>query len=132
MGKDLENVFRELKDDVSSFAELKLELLKLNTYERISKVIAILSYGLLLSALVILALLFTMLTLGFLFSTWLDSTTAGFGIVAVLYLILIVIVILNKQRICLKVVNIVISTLYATDKKNAEPENKTYETANSD
>jgi len=117
MKKDLGNVFRELKDDVSSFAELKFELLKLNTYERISKVIAILSYGLLLSLLVLITLLFAMLTLGFLFSNLLDSTTAGFGIVVTLYLILVVIVIILKKRIRLKVMNIIISALVSTDKK---------------
>jgi len=117
MKKDLENVFRELKDDVTSFAELKFELLKLNTYERISKVIAILSYGLLLSSLALITLLFAMLTLGLLFSQWLDSTIAGFGIVVALYVILVVIVIMNKNRIRQRVMNIIISALISSDKK---------------
>ena len=117
MGKDAENVFRELKDDLSSYAELKLELLKINTYERISKVIAVLSYGLLLSTLALITLLFLMLALGFLFSKWLDSTAAGIGIVAAFYLILVVVVLVNKNRICLKVINIVISALNSSDQK---------------
>jgi len=117
MGKDAENVFRELKDDISSYAELKLELLKINTYERISKVIAILSYGLLLSTLALITLLFLMLALGFLFSKWLDSTAAGIGIVAAIYLILGIVVIANKNRICLRVINIVISALNSSDQK---------------
>jgi hypothetical protein len=132
MGKDFENVFRELKDDVASYAELKLELLKLNTYERISKVIAILSYGLLLSAMVILVLLFAMLALGFLFSLWVDSMAIGFGIVAVLYLILVVIVISNKKRICLKVINVIISTLDPPDKKNETTNAETEQAADAD
>lgn len=124
MEKEFEKVFRELKDDVLSYSELKLELLKLNTYERISALIAILSYGLLLSALALFTLLFAMLSLGFLFGLWINSTTAGFGIVAAMYLILVVLVIVNKKRICLKVINIIISTLSSMDhKKNAEPLN---------
>ena len=123
MKKELGNVFRELKDDVSSFAELKFELLKLNTYERIGKVIAILSYGLLLSSLALITLLFAMLTLGFLFSNLLNSTTAGFGIVVALYLILVVIVIVNKNRIRLKVMNIIVSALVSMDKKNEATSN---------
>jgi len=117
MKKDLGNVVRELKDDVSSFAELKFELLKLNTYERISIVIAILSYGLLLFSLALFTLLLAMLTLGFLFSNLLDSTTAGFSIVLALYVILVVIVILLKNRIRLKVMNIIVSALISMDKK---------------
>ena len=46
MEKDSGTVFRELKEDVSAYVELKLELLKLSTYERTGKVIAVLSYGL--------------------------------------------------------------------------------------
>ena len=119
MKKDLEHVFRELKDDVSSFAELKFELLKLNTYERISKVIAILSYGLLLSSLVLITLLFAMLTVGFLFSKWLNSTTAGFGIVVALYLMLVAVVIAYKNRIRQSVLNTIVAALTSMDKKYA-------------
>lgn len=117
MEKDAESVFRDLKDDVTTYAELKLELLKLNTYERIGKVIAILSYGLLLSALTLFTLLFVMLTIGFLLSKWLDSTAAGIGIVAAFYLMLVVVVIVNKNRISLKVINIIISALNSIDQK---------------
>ena len=45
MEKDAGEIFRELKKDLSAYVELKLELLKLNTYERTGKVIAVLSYG---------------------------------------------------------------------------------------
>ena len=117
MGKEAEKVFSELKDDISAYAVLKLELLKINAYERISKVIAVLSYGLLLSALVFITLLFIMLAIGFLFSQWLDSTAAGIGIVAAFYVILVVVVIVNKKRISLKVTNIIISSLTSIDQK---------------
>jgi len=127
MESNLENFFRDLKDDVSSYAELKFELLKLNTYERISKVIAIFSYGLLLMTITIITFLFFMLTLVYLINMWCDSTIAGYGIVAILYLILVILVMLNKKRICLKVINVILFTLNTTDKKNAtttiEPEN---------
>ena len=42
MEKDAGEIFRELKKDLSAYVELKLELLKLNTYERTGKVIAVL------------------------------------------------------------------------------------------
>ena len=38
---DSEKVFQNLKQDVSAYMELKLELLKLNTYERTGKVIGL-------------------------------------------------------------------------------------------
>jgi mannose/fructose/N-acetylgalactosamine-specific phosphotransferase system component IIC len=117
MGKEAEKIFRELKDDISTYAELRLELIKLNAYERTGKVIAFLSYGLLLSALIFFAILFAMLTLGFLLSKWLDSTTVGFAIVAGLYLILILLVIFNKERIRRRVMNLIISALNSDEQK---------------
>ncbi|MDR2774916.1 MAG: phage holin family protein [Tannerella sp.] len=123
MEKEAEEIFRELKDDISAYAELKLELLKLNAYERIGKVFAVLSYGLLLSALILFAILFAMLAFGFLLSKQLDSTTAGFAIVAGLYVILILLVIFNRERIRLRVINIIISALSA-DKQKKDAETK--------
>ena len=61
MEKDSGTVFRELKEDVSAYVELKLELLKLSTYERTGKVIAVLSYGLILLFLAFFAILFIFL-----------------------------------------------------------------------
>ena len=43
--KDSEKIFQELKKDLKTYAELKFELLKLNTYERTGKVLSVLSYG---------------------------------------------------------------------------------------
>ncbi|MDR0756970.1 MAG: phage holin family protein [Tannerella sp.] len=117
MRKDTENFFRELKDDISTYAELKLELIKLNAYERIGKVIAVLSYGFLLSALIFFTLAFAMLALGFLLSKWLDSTIAGFAIVAGLYVIFILLIIFNKERIRRRVVNAIISALNLNEQK---------------
>lgn len=50
MEKDSGKIFRELKDDVSTYVELKLELLKLSTYERSGQLIATLSYGLIFTS----------------------------------------------------------------------------------
>lgn len=118
MEKDAEKVFRDLKDDISTYAELKLELLKLNAYERVSKVVAIFSYGLLLCALIFITMQFALLALGFLISNWLNSMAAGFGIVATLYLLQVAIVVLNKNRICRMIINIIISALNSNEENN--------------
>ena len=125
MEKNAEEVFRELREDISTYAELKLELLKLNAYEKSGRVLAVLSYGLLLFALVTTAVLFALLTLGFLISEWLHSMAAGLGIVAALYLIQIILLILNRNRIRRKIINIVIAALNASEqKKNPETDSE--------
>ena len=130
MEKDSGTVFRELKEDVSAYVELKLELLKLSTYERTGKVIAVLSYGLILLFLAFFAIL---LAFGVFLGDWLGSSGFGFGIVAVLYLLLIGIIIMNRDRISTKVLNEVIAAMTANDDKNnatndEQPANPTGET----
>ena len=120
MDKKAEDVFRELKEDITTYAELKLELLKISTYEKGGKVLAVLSYGLLLFALVAIAVFFALLALGFLLSEWLHSTAAGFGIVSVLYIIQILLLIANRKRVRSKIINIIIASLINDEQKEEE------------
>ncbi|RHJ85332.1 phage holin family protein [Parabacteroides sp. AM08-6] len=124
MEKESGEIFRELKKDLSAYVELKLELLKLSTYERTGRVIAVLSYGVILLFLAFFAILFIFLALGFYLGDLFGSTGSGFGIVAVLYLILIGVILLNKNTISDKVLNIVIAALTANDDKNNATDNE--------
>jgi hypothetical protein len=124
MEKDAGEIFRELKKDLSAYVELKLELLKLNTYERTGKVIAVLSYGVILLFLAFFAILFIFLALGFFLGDLFGSAGAGFGVVAVLYLLLIGIIVMNKDRISNKVLNVVISALTTNDDKTNATDNE--------
>lgn len=120
MEKDPDKILQALKEDVSAFVELKLELLKLNTYERTGKVIAVLSYGLVLLFLAFFAILFIFLALGFFLGEWIGLTGAGFGLVAVLYVLLMGVIVRNRERISAEVLNEVIVTLLANDDKKNE------------
>ncbi|WP_289395670.1 phage holin family protein [Parabacteroides goldsteinii] len=124
MEKDSGKIFRELKDDVSTYVELKLELLKLSTYERSGQLIAILSYGLILLFLAFFAILFIFLALGFFMGDIFGSMGTGFAFVAVLYLLLIGLIIMNKGRICNTVLNVVIAALNGNDEKDDATDTK--------
>ncbi|WP_287621773.1 phage holin family protein [Parabacteroides sp.] len=118
MEKDSGKIFSELKKDVTAYMESKLELLKLSAYERTGKVISVLSYGLILLFLGFFAILFIFMAVGFFLGEWLGSSGAGLGIVALLYLLLIGIILLTKDRIRTKIINEVIAALSANDDKN--------------
>lgn len=124
MEKDSGKIFRELKNDVSTYVELKLELLKLSTYERSGQLIAVLSYGLILLFLAFFAILFIFLALGFFLGDVFGSFGAGFAVVSVLYLLLIWIIIANKDKISNKVLNVVIAALNGNDDKNDTTDKK--------
>ena len=65
MKMNAEHFFRELKRNITTYDKLKFELLKVRTYERTGKVIAVLAYGLILLILGFFLSLFVFLTLGF-------------------------------------------------------------------
>lgn len=117
MEKDSNAIFRKLKEDISAYVELKLELLKLNTYESVGKVIAVLSYSVILLCIAFFAILFIFLAFGFYISELCGSTSIGFTVVALLYLLLIGIIVLNKNSIHNRVLNMVISAFMTNDDK---------------
>ena len=124
MEKESGEIFRELKKDLSEYVELKLELLKLSTYERTGKVLAVLSYGVILLFLAFFAILFIFLALGFFLGDIFGSVGSGFAIVAILYVLLIGIIILNKNKISEKVLNVVIAALTSNEDKNQATDNE--------
>ena len=124
MGKDAEQIFRKLKEDLSAYVELKVELLKLTAYERTGKLVSVLSYGLILLFLAFFAILFILLALGFFLDEILENVAGGFAIVALLYMILFAIIIFNKNKISEAIVNEIISVLTAIEDKKKESDNE--------
>lgn len=124
MEKDSAQVFRELREDLTAYAETKLELLTLNAYERTGKVLSVLSFGAILLFLAFFAILFVFLALGFFLGDWLGSLGQGFGIVAILYLLLIGIIGMNKRRISDKIMNVVIAAMINNEDKQKETDNE--------
>ncbi len=120
MKKDPEEVYDRLKKDTSTYLELKLELLKLNTYERAGKLISLLSYGLVLMFLAFFACLFVFIALGFFVGEYLGDTALGFLLVAAIYLLLIALIAFKGACIREKIMNIIIASLLANDIKKDE------------
>lgn len=118
MEKDSEKVLHELKEDVSAYVELKLELLKLSAYERGGKIISTLSYDLLLLFLAFFAILFIFVAIGLYLGDLLRSSGAGFAVVAILYLLMIGLGMKYKERIQNKITNVIISVLTTNDEKD--------------
>ena len=104
-----EKTFAELKEDISTYVELRLELLKLNTYERVAKTMAVFSYGIVLVLLAFFAILFLFLALGFFLGELLGSMALLFGITMFF-----------KRKITSKVMNEIITAMMSKDEKDNE------------
>ena len=115
-----EKTFAELKQDISTYVELRLELLKLSTYERVAKTMAVFSYGIVLILLAFFTMLFLFLALGFFLGELLGSMALGFVLVVGMYLLLFGIIIFFKKKIMSKVMNEIIIAMMSKDEKNNE------------
>lgn len=118
MKKEAGQLFHELKEDITDYVEVKFELFKLNAYERVGKVVGLLSYGLVLMFITFFALLFVFFSVGFFLGELFHSMGLGFACIAFFYLLIMLVVILNKGKIQTKVVNEVVEALITVDEKN--------------
>lgn len=105
--------FDESGKKIKEYIDERAMLLKMQTVEKTSKLIAVLFTGLILALLAFFILFFLSIMLGYYFASLTNSLYAGFGIVAGLYLILfIVILLLRKNFIEKYIINTVIATFF--------------------
>lgn len=115
-----DKTFSELKNDISTYVETRFELMKLNTYERVAKIVAVLSYGTVLILLAFFVILFLFLSLGFFLGEILNSMALGFLLVVGMYLLLFGLIILFREKISVKVTNEIITAMMSKDEREEE------------
>ena len=93
------NFFAETKNLFQSYLGDRFTLVKLQMIEKLSVTAAAVVMGVLLLVFGLFLLVFISITLGFLFSNWLDSYAAGFSVVAGIYLLLVLFVIFYGKRL---------------------------------
>ena len=111
-------IFTELKEDISTYARLKLRLLKLMAIERTAIVLAVLSHSLILLLLSFFTVLFLFVALGCYLGELLDSPALGFLIVGGIYLLFTLIVWGMKDGIRIRLMNTVIEANDDEDDKD--------------
>lgn len=115
MEKDAGKIFVELKEDIITYAGLKLRFLKLTAIERAARLMAVLSHGIILMLLIFFTVLFLFIALGFYLGELLDDTSLGFLVVGGIYLLLTFIAIGARGRIREKLMNMMIEAIMAND-----------------
>ncbi len=122
--KKVSTLFEEMRDDVSNFITSTLELGKLEVYEKISLGSSAISYGLIIAGVTFFALLFIFITLGLYLGELLQSSWAGFGIVAAFALLLVLIMLFVGKPFKKKVTNMVVHFLMENDDKDGKISNQ--------
>jgi len=95
---DQPSFFEELKQIIIAYFEAKIQLYKIGAYEKIAKVTAVLFSSIIIALLSFFMLFFLSLSGGFYFGTLLNSNALGFLIIFGIYIILFIIVLMNRKK----------------------------------
>jgi uncharacterized oligopeptide transporter (OPT) family protein len=112
--QDSVNDFAEkVKGQLAAYVDVKIELLKAQWVEKAALILGKLVTGLVVMFLLFFTILFSSLVAGYYFGQVFGSTTKGFGVIALFYLIvLLVIVIFRKKMIQLPLSDFIVTTIY--------------------
>ena len=98
MQENKEKTIEDLLTDTKDYLEARVEYMRLTMVEKMSKAFADMLTGAVVVICFVLAFLFGSVTLALFLSSVFDSYTAGFGCVALIYLIIAVVVYLTKDK----------------------------------
>lgn len=118
--KDLSSLLEDLKTELLIYIEKRFRLLKLDGFEKGGISVSILLYGLIVLVILGFMLFFSLFGLAFFIGELLDSKAAGFGILTLFSLVVLLIVIACGKRIKSYILNKTIIFLNKVDKNETE------------
>lgn len=122
MTEEKKPFFEETQDLLERYLSNRVQLVKLQLAEKSARVTTLLAAGLIIAFLGFFVLLFSSIMLGFYFSEKLHSQFFGFGIVAGIYfLLLLLVVIFRKPLLDQFIFRKIVAILFDTDEdENSE------------
>jgi len=97
--ESLNTLLEEIKLELLNYINRRVRLFKLDAFEKGGIASSILGYGLIVFIIVGVMLFFTLIGLAFFLGELLNNQSAGFGIMALFSLLVLIIVFLNGKRI---------------------------------
>ncbi|MFY9309439.1 MAG: phage holin family protein [Bacteroidia bacterium] len=111
--------FSELKQLITDYFEARIALLKINVYEKIARVTAVLFSSIIIALILFFLVFFLSISAGFYFGSLLNSNAWGFLIVFGFYLILLVVILIFRKKLLEKyIIDKVIQTLFEKEESN--------------
>jgi len=99
MEEQKQSFFEETQDLVEDYVSNRLQLLKLQTAEKSAKLVSLLLTVLVMALLCFFILLFLSITAGYFLAQKTGSLFTGFGIVAIFYVLLLVVILYLRKRV---------------------------------
>jgi hypothetical protein len=91
--------FEKIRKDLQEYVEVRLDLIRLQTAENLAKIISDASKIVVVGYILFFILLFISMAAGYLFAELFDSYPIGFLSVALVYLIVLIIFIIFREKI---------------------------------
>ena len=98
MATEQQNFFEETQDVLESYVNNRLQLLKLQTAEKSSRVVTLVFAGLVIGILSFFILLFLSIMAAYYFSGLFKSQFYGFGMVALIYIVLLLVAVYLRKK----------------------------------
>ena len=109
--KTVTGLFEEIKSDVTNYVTNTIEIVRLETFEKVSKGTATTAFSLFLAGLIFMILALGLLTFGFYLGDVFGSNWKGFGVVTLGSIVISLVLLLVKKPLKNSIINSVISFL---------------------
>ncbi|MES2558235.1 MAG: phage holin family protein [Bacteroidota bacterium] len=114
--KHVEEFADKTKQQLSEYIQLRLDLLKADFTEKTALIFSKMITGVIVLVMLFMVVLFASLVMGFFFGNMLGSLMWGFAVVTGFYLVLIILVLLLKDKLIqTPVANQIINIMYESD-----------------
>lgn len=120
MSKDLNTTIDDIKYELLNYINRRLTLLKLTSYEKVSKSASFIGFGMIVLAIAAMIVFFISLGLAFFIGELLNSLAAGFGIMALFSLLVLLVVFLFKKKVKRSLLNKTILFIRKVEKDDDE------------
>ena len=118
--QEQEDFFKESKEELRQYLQDRIWLLKLQAGEKGSQIFASMVTMLVIGLFAFFVLLFLSIMAGYYFAELTQSLFTGFSIIAVFYVLVLALLIVNRKKIMAKLADSVIAHLFD---QNGTPEN---------
>jgi hypothetical protein len=108
---DLTTLLSTLKANLKEWVEIRIRLLKLELFEKISVLGSFIIYGLVIINLLFFIFLFAFIALGLLLGKWLNSIACGFAAVSLFYLVILAVLLIFRKCIFTGIQNLLLKEL---------------------
>lgn len=118
--KDLSSLLEDIKLELLGYVNKRIKYLKLDSFEKGSIVASSIGYSLIVAIIAGTIIFFSLLGLAFFLGELLDSQAAGFGVLALFSLLILIVVLICRKRLKSFLLNKTITFLNKLDKNETE------------